>query len=79
MTAIAPSPTLADVLRGRRERLAQLIHFPAVLWSGQSSPRNFPANVYPFRASSHFLYFAGLPLDECRHSARREAVDVIYG
>ncbi|WP_204141019.1 aminopeptidase P family protein [Halomicronema sp. CCY15110] len=62
MTAIAPPPTLADTLRSRRERLAQLIHFPAVLWSGQSSPRNFPANVYPFRTSSHFLYFAGLPL-----------------
>jgi Xaa-Pro aminopeptidase len=62
MTAIAPSPTLADALYRRRERLAQLINFPAVLWSGQSSPRNFPANTYPFRASSHFLYFAGLPL-----------------
>ena len=62
MTAIAPSPTLADALRRRRERLAQLVNFPAVLWSGQPSPRNFPANVYPFRASSHFLYFAGLPL-----------------
>jgi Xaa-Pro aminopeptidase/Xaa-Pro dipeptidase len=33
-----------------------------LLWSGRSSARNFPANTYPFRASSHFLYFAGLPL-----------------
>jgi Xaa-Pro aminopeptidase len=39
-----------------------LIDFPVILWSGHSSPRNFPANPYPFRASSHFLYFAGLPL-----------------
>lgn len=64
MTAIAPSasPSLADTLRARRERLAALIHFPVVLWSGQPSARNFPANVYPFRASSHFLYLAGLPL-----------------
>ncbi|HEY9727761.1 MAG TPA: aminopeptidase P family protein, partial [Chroococcales cyanobacterium] len=30
---------------------------------GQASPRNFPANLFPFRASSHFLYFAGLPLE----------------
>lgn len=62
MVAIAPAPQLADTLRARRERLAALIDFPVVLWSGQPSARNFPANQYPFRASSHFLYFAGLPL-----------------
>jgi Xaa-Pro aminopeptidase len=33
-----------------------------LLWSGQSCSRNFPANLYPYRANSHFLYFAGLPL-----------------
>ncbi|WP_017314959.1 aminopeptidase P family protein [Mastigocladopsis repens] len=53
---------LTDTLRLRRQRLANLIDFPAILWSGSSSPRNFPANVFPFRASSHFLYFAGLAL-----------------
>ncbi|MBW4560514.1 MAG: aminopeptidase P family protein [Mojavia pulchra JT2-VF2] len=56
------SSSLANSLRQRRQRLANLIDFPAILWSGSSSPRNFPANVFPFRASSHFLYFAGLPL-----------------
>lgn len=56
------SNNLSDTLRHRREKLAQLIDFPVILWSGTSSPRNFPANQYPFRASSHFLYFAGLPL-----------------
>ncbi|HEY9606529.1 MAG TPA: aminopeptidase P family protein, partial [Allocoleopsis sp.] len=55
--------TLAITLRDRRQRLAQLIDFPVILWSGQASPRNFPANPLPFRASSHFLYFAGLPLE----------------
>ncbi|MBW4601660.1 MAG: aminopeptidase P family protein [Calothrix sp. FI2-JRJ7] len=54
--------SLIDTLRNRRQRLADLIDFPAILWAGNSSPRNFPANVFPFRASSHFLYFAGLPL-----------------
>lgn len=54
--------TLADTLRDRRQKLASLIDFPVILWSGSDSPRNYPANVYPFRASSHFLYFAGLPL-----------------
>ncbi|OCQ89494.1 Xaa-Pro aminopeptidase [Nostoc sp. MBR 210] len=56
------SNTLGDTLRHRRQKLAQLINFPVILWSGSSSPRNFGANAYPFRASSHFLYFAGLPL-----------------
>ena len=54
---------LADVLKSRRQRLATLIDFPVMLWSGRRSSRNFPANTFPFRASSHFLYFAGLPLE----------------
>ncbi|MBR8837219.1 MAG: aminopeptidase P family protein [Stigonema ocellatum SAG 48.90 = DSM 106950] len=56
------SSSLIDTLRHRRQQLATLINFPAILWSGNSSPRNYPANLFPFRASSHFLYFAGLPL-----------------
>lgn len=55
-------PSLAQTLKQRRQRLAEQIKVPVILWSGQSSPRNFPANRFPFRASSHFLYFAGLPL-----------------
>ncbi|MBH8565114.1 aminopeptidase P family protein [Nostoc sp. CENA67] len=54
--------SLANTLSHRRQRLANLIDFPAILWSGGSSPRNFPANLFPFRPSSHFLYFAGLQL-----------------
>jgi Xaa-Pro aminopeptidase/Xaa-Pro dipeptidase len=53
---------LALTLQQRRQRLAKSIDSPVLLWSGRSSARNFPANTYPFRASSHFLYFAGLPL-----------------
>ncbi|MDZ8222140.1 aminopeptidase P family protein [Nostoc sp. ChiVER01] len=56
------STFLVDTLRHRRQQLANLIDFPAILWSGSNSPRNFPANLFPFRASSHFLYFAGVPL-----------------
>jgi len=55
---------LVETLRSRRQRLAQLFPQPVVLWSGSSSARNFPANTYPFRASSHFLYFAGLSLED---------------
>lgn len=54
--------TLAETLHQRRQKLAQQISYPVLLWSGQSSSRNFPANVFPYRANSHFLYFAGLPL-----------------
>ncbi|MGF1517903.1 MAG: aminopeptidase P family protein [Nodosilinea sp.] len=53
---------LAQVLKQRRDRLAELYPGPVVLGSGRAVSRNFPANVYPFRANSHFLYFAGLPL-----------------
>ncbi len=54
---------LARACLGRRRRaLAQRFSAPVLLGSGQPVSRNFPANTYPFRASSHFLYLAGLPL-----------------
>ena len=53
---------LVTVLKQRRVKLGQLIQHPVILWSGSSISRNFSANKFPFRASSHFLYFAGLPL-----------------
>ena len=52
-----------EYLKNRRTKLANLIDVPTVLWSGKSPSKNFRANHYPFRASSHFLYFAGLPLE----------------
>ncbi len=54
---------LKNTLRDRRQKLAKLIDFPVILWSGKSMARNFAANTFPFRASSHFLYFAGLNLE----------------
>lgn len=54
---------LVNTLRDRRQKLAKLVNFPVVLWSGATISRNFAANTFPFRASSHFLYFAGLPLE----------------
>jgi Xaa-Pro aminopeptidase len=52
-----------DCLRHRRQRLATQIQSPVLLWAGDRPSRNFPANKYPFRASSHFLYFAGQALE----------------
>ncbi|HIK26678.1 MAG: aminopeptidase P family protein [Oscillatoriaceae bacterium SKW80] len=63
MQVTGNSTFYAEALRLRRQRLASAIAFPVILWSGNRSSRNFPANKYPFRASSHFLYFAGLPLE----------------
>lgn len=54
---------LARTLQNRRQCLAGLTENPVLLWSGRSCSRNFPQNAFPFRASSHFLYFAGLPLE----------------
>ncbi|MEM9510803.1 MAG: aminopeptidase P family protein [Cyanobacteria bacterium P01_E01_bin.35] len=54
--------SLAISLKNRRENLAKLVKQPVIFWSGNYSPRNFQANKLPFRASSHFLYFAGIPL-----------------
>jgi Xaa-Pro aminopeptidase/Xaa-Pro dipeptidase len=61
-SGIAQPDTLSSILQHRRQQLAADICFPVVLWSGCGCARNYPGNRYPFRASSHFLYFAGLPL-----------------
>jgi len=54
-----PSEGPMPGLRQRRQRLTATVASPIVVWSGQPSPRNFPANQYRFRANSHFLYLAG--------------------
>jgi Xaa-Pro aminopeptidase len=65
MPVIERSPAVwVECLRRRRHALAEQFSHPVVLWSGQRPSRNFPANGYPFRANSHFLYFAGQPLEQ---------------
>ena len=47
----------------RRARLAKLLgNRPALIAAGLPRPRNYAANLYPYRASSHFLYLFGLQL-----------------
>ena len=60
--------TPAEVVRDRRCRLSQALQsrgadFLVALWSGRAPSKNFLANRYYFRANSHFLYFAGLGLE----------------
>jgi Xaa-Pro aminopeptidase len=54
---------LTKILSPRREKLAKLTEKPVFIAAGKRPSRNFPANKYPFRASSHFLYFAGIPIE----------------
>jgi Xaa-Pro aminopeptidase len=62
MVQMLQSNPLPELLRRRRQRLAQRFSAPVIIGSGQAVARNFPANTYPFRANSHFLYFTGQPL-----------------
>ena len=62
LLATENNSSLAVGLKKRRDKLAKLVPHPVILWSGSPLGRNFSANKFPFRASSHFLYFAGLPL-----------------
>ena len=50
----------SEVFIARRRRLAaRLGERPAALFAGDLSPRNYAANIHPYRAHSHFLYFTG--------------------
>jgi Xaa-Pro aminopeptidase len=47
----------------RRAALSARLRGPALLVAGQSRPRNFQHNRFPFRAESHFLYLVGRSLE----------------
>lgn len=54
----------ASILGERCERVTRMLGGrTALIFSGHAAERNFPANAYPFRASSHFLYLAGQPIE----------------
>lgn len=53
-----PTQPAAAFINRRRALVAQL-DGPALLFSGQARPCNYPANIYPFRPDSHFLYLTG--------------------
>ena len=47
-------------MRRRSALAARLGPRPALIAAGGARPRNYAANSYPFRASSHFLYLFGI-------------------
>ena len=51
------------VYKRRRGHLARILgDTPAWICAGGAVSRNYEANTYPYRASSHFLYLVGRPL-----------------
>jgi Xaa-Pro aminopeptidase len=53
----------AQAFAERRARLSSRLRGPALLVAGQSRPRNFQHNRFPFRAESHFLYLVGRSIE----------------
>src|SRR5688572_32870080 len=51
--------TSAQACARRRAALAARFSGPALFAAGLPVARNYPANVYPCRAASHFLYLVG--------------------
>jgi len=60
----APGPLLLTACAHRRQQLeGRLAGLAALVPAGVPASRNYPANTYPFRASSHFLYLVGVSLE----------------
>lgn len=58
-------PEAVQILKRRRAKLLEALageRTIVLIEAGRPRARNYPANTYPFRAFSHFLYFCGLPL-----------------
>ena len=63
MAASLPAGFDAAATAARRRLLAASVTDRALLAAGAAPARNYAANVYPFRASSHFLYLVGAPVE----------------
>jgi Xaa-Pro aminopeptidase len=70
---IQPAAAFID----RRRALASRLGGSALLFSGVARPQNYPANVYPFRPDSHFLYLTGMWLENAAVLVRPEG-DVLF-
>src|SRR5882724_5683389 len=55
-----PSRSPKSVFHARRKRLSDALgDVSALLPAGRLRAKNYPANTFPFRADSHFLYLVG--------------------
>jgi len=63
--SVQPSSQPASVFSLRRSALRQKLEgTPALVFAGGLRARNYPANVFPFRADSHFLYLVGAAIPD---------------
>jgi Xaa-Pro aminopeptidase len=76
MTRALPTQPAACFI-DRRRALASRLGRPALLFSGVARPQNYPANVFPFRPDSHFLYLTGMWLENAAVLVRPEG-DVLF-
>ncbi|MEM1413623.1 MAG: aminopeptidase P family protein [Myxococcota bacterium] len=63
MASLLPTGFDAAATARRRELLAASAGGRALIASGRAPARNYAGNTHPFRASSHFLYLVGAPLE----------------
>lgn len=65
-TACVLPSHLIEACKSRRDRLTALLgpHHAAVIGAGPVRGRNYLANAFPYRASSHFLYLVGVGLPD---------------
>src|SRR5215471_2100465 len=55
-----PRPSPIAAFQDRRVRLGRALgSLAALIPAGQRRSKNYPANTFPFRADSHFLYLVG--------------------
>jgi Xaa-Pro aminopeptidase len=65
------------VFERRRAALASLLgDTPALVVAGGLRARNYPANTFPYRADSHFLYLTGAALPEAALLLRGDSAEL---
>ena len=64
MSAHLPSQPAEVFARRQASRRDKLSGTPALVFAGSERARNYPANVYPYRADSHFLYLVGAAIPD---------------
>lgn len=60
----------------RRELRSRVGDLPVLVFAGGERARNYPANVYPYRADSHFLYLVGAGLPDAALLAHGERIEL---
>jgi Xaa-Pro aminopeptidase len=66
--------------QSRRAALRGAVPEGAILLLGTvEAPRNYPANPYPFRQDSHFLYYAGISLPGLALLLEPDGTETLFG